>query len=189
MANHILLLLGAAFVVSSAFLFLQKGKRNVILERLHIRRRRVSGAKTPPRSLSPGEKQPQTPEVDYSDAFPPSRRYALAETDLPSKLGTTSERLVTSQPTWTKNMVPLECSYLDAKDSMFTPCEFSIKEIKALGNFPDYAALSGVPLPKPYTEFDIKKALPRPYRPFRWAYHQTMCKYIKCLSSSETYLA
>lgn len=169
--------LGAAFVVSSALLFSQKGKRSVILERLRISRRRDSGAKTPPRSLSPGKKQLPTQEVDYSDVFPPSRRSTLAETDLPSKLGTTSEELVTSQPTWTKNMLPLECSYMDAKDSMFTPCEFSIKEIKALGDFPDYAALSGVPLPQPYTEFDIKKALPRPYRPFRWAYHQTMCMY------------
>ncbi|KAA8903333.1 hypothetical protein FN846DRAFT_780086 [Sphaerosporella brunnea] len=47
-------------------------------------------------------------------------------------------------------------------------------EIAAFGRFPDYAKLSGVPLPKPYPEFDIHKALPRPYRPFRWAYHQTM---------------
>ena len=50
-------------------------------------------------------------------------------------------------------------------------------EIKALGDFPDYEALSGVPLPEPYKEFDIKTALPRPYRPFRWQYHQTMCEY------------
>ncbi|KAF8242653.1 hypothetical protein K440DRAFT_106500 [Wilcoxina mikolae CBS 423.85] len=50
----------------------------------------------------------------------------------------------------------------------------SKQEIAIYGDFPDYATLSGVPLPKPYTEFDIVKALPRPYRPFRWAYHQTM---------------
>lgn len=48
-------------------------------------------------------------------------------------------------------------------------------EIAAYGRFPDYAALSGVPLPTAYPKFDIIKALPRPYRPFRWAYHQTMC--------------
>ncbi|KAG2421797.1 hypothetical protein HFD88_005773 [Aspergillus terreus] len=47
-------------------------------------------------------------------------------------------------------------------------------DIKSLGKFPDYAALSGVPLPRSYLEFDINKALPRPYGPFRWAYHQTM---------------
>lgn len=65
-------------------------------------------------------------------------------------------------------------SYLDAKTPLYTPTEFSTEEIKALGEFPDYATLSGVPLPRPYHEFDIKKALPRPYRPFRWNYHQTM---------------
>jgi hypothetical protein len=59
---------------------------------------------------------------------------------------------------------------------MFTPCEFSTEEIKALGDFPDYVTLSGVPLPEAYPEFDINKAKPRPYRPFRWNYHQTMCK-------------
>lgn len=48
------------------------------------------------------------------------------------------------------------------------------EEIQSFGDFPDYAALSGVRLPHVYTEFDIEKALPRPYRPFRWAYHQTM---------------
>jgi hypothetical protein len=68
-------------------------------------------------------------------------------------------------------------SYLEAKTPMFTPCGFSTDDIKALGDFPDYATLSGVPLPRPYPEFDIKKAIPRPYRPFRWAYHQTMCKW------------
>jgi hypothetical protein len=49
------------------------------------------------------------------------------------------------------------------------------EEIACYGDFPNYASLSNVPLPKPYEGFDIKMALPRPYRPFRWAYHQTMC--------------
>jgi hypothetical protein len=43
--------------------------------------------------------------------------------------------------------------------------------------FPDYASLSGIPLPKAYLGFNITRALPRPYRPFRWVYHQTMCMY------------
>ena len=30
-------------------------------------------------------------------------------------------------------------------------------------------------MPQPYHGFDIDKARSRPYRPFRWAYHQTMC--------------
>ncbi|KAF1939656.1 hypothetical protein EJ02DRAFT_351847 [Clathrospora elynae] len=174
MAIHLLLLLGIAFLASSAFLLVQRGRRNILLERLHISRRRVSGAKTPPRSLSPGKKSLQTTEVDYSDTFPPSRRFTLAETDVPSKLYKIADDLVASEPEWKQNMVPLEISYLNVHESGFTPCEFSVKEVKALGDFPDYAALSGVPLPRPYPEFDIKKALPRPYRPLRWAYHQTM---------------
>ncbi|KAI0035214.1 hypothetical protein K488DRAFT_76776 [Vararia minispora EC-137] len=39
---------------------------------------------------------------------------------------------------------------------------------------PDFPALTGVPLPNPLPDFDITKARPRPYRPFRWVYHQHM---------------
>ncbi|KAG5340144.1 hypothetical protein E4T56_gene19449 [Termitomyces sp. T112] len=39
---------------------------------------------------------------------------------------------------------------------------------------PDYPQLSGVPLPKPLWDFDVRTAKARPYRPFRWDYHQTM---------------
>jgi hypothetical protein len=46
---------------------------------------------------------------------------------------------------------------------------------KLFGNeFPDYSDLSGVPLPKPLVSFDVDKAKPRPYRPFRWNYVQNM---------------
>ncbi|KAI6019653.1 hypothetical protein F5J12DRAFT_904094 [Pisolithus orientalis] len=37
---------------------------------------------------------------------------------------------------------------------------------------PDYAKLTGVPAPKPLHNFDAARA--RPYRPFRWEYHQNM---------------
>ncbi|KAH8810846.1 hypothetical protein F5884DRAFT_842831 [Xylogone sp. PMI_703] len=47
-------------------------------------------------------------------------------------------------------------------------------DIQSLGEFPNYAKLSGIPLPTPYPEFDHQKAMPRPYRPFRWPHHQTM---------------
>lgn len=181
MASSLLLLLGAAFFLSSAFLLIFKqGRRNVFLDRLHFRRRRSSGSNTPPRSLSPGKKQLEDASTpDYSDTFPPSRRCALAEiqSSLPSLLGKSRDALVASPPESRTACLPLTTSYLDAKTPMFTPCEFSTEEIKALGDFPDYATLSGVPLPRPYHEFDIKKAQPRPYRPFRWNYHQTMCKW------------
>ncbi|KAJ8093305.1 hypothetical protein AAF712_009782 [Marasmius tenuissimus] len=38
----------------------------------------------------------------------------------------------------------------------------------------DYFKLTGVPPPTPLPDFDIDKAKARPYRPFRWEYHQTM---------------
>ncbi|KAJ7168158.1 hypothetical protein C8R43DRAFT_1094745 [Mycena crocata] len=39
---------------------------------------------------------------------------------------------------------------------------------------PDYSVLTGVRAPLPLLDFDIDTAKPRPYRPFRWEYHQTM---------------
>lgn len=74
-------------------------------------------------------------------------------------------------------MVPYEAHYLEVDGSKYTPTGFSAAEIRALGDFPNYAELSGVPLPEPYHQFDLAKARPRPYRPFRWAYHQTMCAF------------
>ena len=41
---------------------------------------------------------------------------------------------------------------------------------------PNYSKLTGFPCPKPIHHFDIDSAKPRPYRPFRWGYHQTMCQ-------------
>ncbi|KAJ6547110.1 hypothetical protein B0H19DRAFT_1164033 [Mycena capillaripes] len=38
----------------------------------------------------------------------------------------------------------------------------------------DYFALTGVRPPVPLLDFDIDKTKARPYRPFRWEYHQTM---------------
>lgn len=51
-------------------------------------------------------------------------------------------------------------------------------ERNQLGLYPDYAALSGVPWPEACVDFDPQRALPRPYRPFRWPYHQIMCTYL-----------
>ncbi|KAL1605165.1 hypothetical protein SLS60_004708 [Paraconiothyrium brasiliense] len=168
-----LLLLGAVFVVSSAlFILLKKGRREVFLNRLHWERRRFSGSKTPPRSLSP-TKEDNSSAPNYSDVYPPSRKIALA--DIPGfaeKLGRSQEDVIVSAAK--RESVPLTTELHDAKKTMCTPCEFTVEEIDALGDFPDYAMLSGIPLPKPYLNFDIKTAKPRPYRPFRWAYHQTM---------------
>ncbi|KAJ3815730.1 hypothetical protein EV368DRAFT_70671 [Lentinula lateritia] len=50
---------------------------------------------------------------------------------------------------------------------MYTPQLFLYGSI-------DYFKLSGVPPPKPLLNFNVDKARARPYRPFRWSYHQTM---------------
>ncbi|KAF1964191.1 hypothetical protein BU23DRAFT_71934 [Bimuria novae-zelandiae CBS 107.79] len=173
MVNPSLALLGAVFVASSVIVFLlKKSRRDVILARLHVQRRRISGAKTPPRSLSPG-KDYTNPPPDYSAVYPPSRKIALA--DIPGfaeKLGKSQGALIASAEK--KGCIPFTIELHDAKKTMITPCEFTVEEIEALGDFPDYATLSGIPLPEPYRDFDIQKAKPRPYRPFRWPYHQTM---------------
>jgi len=170
-----LLPLGAVFVLTSVILFvLQSERQDVILERF-FKRRRDSGSRTPPRSLSPEKKRSQSISTpDYSSIFPPSRRCTLVKSSLQTA---PVEAAAASHLDWSKRILPMTSSYLEASDDTYTPCEFSIAEIKALGDFPDYATLSGVPLPEPYYTFDIHKALPRPYRPFRWAYHQTMCKW------------
>lgn len=167
-------LLGSVFLLSTLMLFvLRSERRDTILERFHLRKRRDSGSKTPPRSLSPEKRRTQSiSTTNYSNAFPPSRCSALAQTVSSSAL---VEAVSTLRPDWIKRMLPIQESYLDASDDTYTPCGFSIQEIKALGDFPDYATLSGVSLPRPCYHFDLKKALPRPYRPIRWAYHQTMC--------------
>lgn len=163
-------LLGVMFVFSSTLVFLwQRNKRDIILERYQTNRRKYSGSKTPPRSLSLAEnKLDITPT--YSDTFPPCRR-----TDTRSESDSSPTKPAAPNMVGMKEMLPLNMPYISAENSLYTPCGFSIEEIKSLGEFPDYATLSGVRLPEPYLAFDIMKALPRPYRPFRWAYHQTMC--------------
>ncbi|KAF2803952.1 uncharacterized protein BDZ99DRAFT_452380 [Mytilinidion resinicola] len=161
------LLGGAAVVVALVILTLNKQRRDVVLGRLHISRRRNSGSNTPPRSLSPDKKEKKEDIIDFTIRFPPSRRFTLTGGEKPGKTEAL-ERPASQTP------LPMKTSYLDAGPDIYLPAEFSIEEIKALGDFPDYAKLSGVPLPQPYHQFDINKALPRPYRPLRWAYHQTM---------------
>ena len=118
------------------------------------------------------------PPVEYKNIFPPSSRDLLlkvAESLSASKRRNIGVREI-DQEEFTKNVIPLEADYRTCGPSTYTPTGISMAEIKALGDFPDYSKLSGVPLPEAYKEFEIEKALPRPYRPFRWAYHQTMCK-------------
>lgn len=117
-------------------------------------------------------KKSATP-IDYKDIFPPSSRDAL-KLALVKKNGMVLKDR--SHEEIIKNLISFGADYRDCGPSTCTPTGVSIEEIYALGDFPDYALMGGIPLPNPYREFDIAKAIARPYRPFRWAYHQTMCK-------------
>ena len=169
-------------ITSISLLALSRSQRDALLFFLNIkdRGRRSSSSTTPPRSVSPDRKVPANVPAsgEYKDAFPPSTREALpkAAKSLPSAQRNQLQTSPLNQAEFRKCLIPLTADFRECGPSTYTPMELSMDEIRALGDFPDYAELSGVPLPKPYKEFVIEKALPRPYRPFRWAYHQTMCK-------------
>lgn len=182
MLSLLLVLLGALFIAAATATLVLDGKqRDVVLQRFDIRRRRATGSLTPPRSLSP-EKQglpsnKASSEPDFSNAFPPSRREALADLS-PDALkgpGKPATQLSQVPPDYAKRLPSEETWSADKHPDHVTATGFSLEEIKRLGDFPDYAALSGVPLPRKYEGFDISTAKARPFRPIRWAYHQTMC--------------
>ncbi|TVY40985.1 hypothetical protein LOCC1_G003569 [Lachnellula occidentalis] len=177
--------LGVFFLLSSlAILVVGKKQRAAVLERLHISRRRASGASTPPRSLSPDKKTGgtqgsslPTSSTDFVNAFPPSRRLVLPELAKTASPENAKILLATDPDAeiLVKEALPTTRAYdLQNATPKYTPTGFSTAEIKAMGDFPAYDLLSGVPLPTPYANFDPTKAVMRPYRPFRWAYHQTM---------------
>ncbi len=176
-----LLVLGLVFFVSStAVLAVNKRQRDAVFNRLNLHKRRASGASTPPRSFSPSKKAISTSErPSYVTVFPPSRREALLEV-VKTVSATDSKPLLGKEPAedfLIKASLPMTRAYNAPNAPIkYTPTGFSTAEIKVMGDFPAYDILSGVPLPEPYENFDITKAVPRPYRPFRWAYHQTMCR-------------
>lgn len=164
--------------MSTVYFITNKAQRVALFDRVSFRGRKASTAATPPRSLSP-EKKGSTPPVSppsYSDTLPPQRREALSilAKELPDTLGKLPCRAVSEEEV-KNHILPMTANYMTSEPNKYTPTGFSAEEIRAMGDFPNYAELSGVPLPQAYAEFDIDKARPRPYRPFRWAYHQTMC--------------
>ncbi|KPM34258.1 hypothetical protein AK830_g12316 [Neonectria ditissima] len=109
-------------------------------------------------------------EAEYVKVFPPSQRGQLLA--IAPGLSTLSTLDLATAP---KNAIlKLDADYRVANPSTYVFSGFTVGEVRGLGNFPNYAALSGVPPPSPLTNFNIDTATPRPYRPFRWAYHQTM---------------
>ncbi|KAJ5689177.1 hypothetical protein N7462_003569 [Penicillium macrosclerotiorum] len=161
------LLIAATTFCSILYRFFPKA----LINRVNIRDRRNSIAKTPPRSLSPAKKQSNSakPPINYDNALPPQRREALLQLT-----GSGIPCREVDETDVHENILPMTADYRSSPDNLYTPTGFSVGEVRSLGDFPDYATLSGVPLPSAYPEHDIEKAKPRPYRPFRWAYHQTM---------------
>lgn len=104
-----------------------------------------------------------TSDSRYMDVFPPSQRAAVFPNDAVVDLSSDS-----------KHVLEMDKDYRLANPSSYIFSGFSVREVLSLGDFPDYAKLSGVPLPSPLPNFNVDKAVPRPYRPLRWVYHQTM---------------
>ncbi|KAK6383043.1 hypothetical protein LTS17_003713 [Exophiala oligosperma] len=180
MGEQALLWIGLAICASVVtYLSLSQRQRDVVIRRLQFRGRRASSASTPPRSLSPDKKDPSNAppkSSEYVNAFPPSIREGLEEAaaNLPPAQREAVGDLVFDEKTWHKCILGFDEDFRTADPDKYVYTGMKIQEVRALGDFPDYSTLSGVPLPEPYLEHDIDKALPRPYRPFRWAYHQTM---------------
>jgi hypothetical protein len=171
----------AVSITFITYLSLSQRQKDIVFERLSLRGRRSSNADTPPRSLSP-EKDPSNSQPnasEYVNTFPPLTRENIPEAaaELPEDRRMVLESSTFDEKNWTKSILGWEEDFRIADPERYIYTGYKIKEIRALGNFPNYSALSGIPLPEAYTEHDINKALPRPYRPFRWAYHQTMCAY------------
>lgn len=167
---------GLVFAISTLiYITLNPKSRNVVFDRLRFPRLKANGALTPPGSVSPGKHATSQPGND--ELFPPHRRECLAE--LPSNSlrgpGKSAKELSQTPPDYTKLTPDNAACNTDELLEHTTATGFTVEEIRRLGDFPDYATLSGIPLPNAYKEFDIRTALPRPYRPYRWPYFQTMC--------------
>lgn len=181
MEKQIAYVVTATILSAILLLILSKSHRESLRALLpsRSRSRRISSSNTPPRSLSPEKKPPVSmpPPVDYRHIYPPSRRETLSKVaeSLPAAQREKLQGCEVDGTAFQKGILPFTADYRECGPSTYTPMEISIEEVHALGDFPDYAELSEVPLPEAYKDFDIDTAIPRPYRPFRWAYHQTMC--------------
>lgn len=155
-----------AVVLMGLYIALNKLQSKSIFSR--ISHRRPSTAKASPQSISSEMKPNRSPESpNYANVLPPQRREALIKILGEVQDGKEEEVL--------RHILPMDTNYETCQEQKYTPTGFSVQEVRELGDFPDYAELSGVSLPQPYHEFDIDKSLARLYRPFRWVYHQTMC--------------
>ena len=184
-SSTVLLLAITLISCTIAFLVTSASQRKRILQRISVyfpafACGQSSASTTPPRSLSPEKKEPNdaTSYSSYKDVLPPSSRDGLRDIlkSLPESKEVALSQTPKNEAEFMKNIIPFTADWRECGPSTYTPMGISVEEIRTLGDFPDYSTLSGVPIPEPYRKFNIHKAIPRPYRPFRWAYHQTMCK-------------
>lgn len=161
-------LLGLALAISSLIYLVSNSKgRQVLFNKLR-------SPSTLPVQEKSGKLQPGNDEF-----FPPHRREALADLFEQSTevLGKSLKELSQLPPDYCKLTPDKTVCNNDYFLDHTTATGFTVREIFRLGDFPDYAALSGIPLPSEHKDFNIETALPRPYRPFRWPYFQTMCMF------------
>ncbi|KAI8715134.1 hypothetical protein NCS52_01020400 [Fusarium sp. LHS14.1] len=141
----------------------------VVLLAVYFIRRRNSAREEKSLNLAASSKRSKAGQ-DYSDVFPPPQRPVLSSLD--SRFPHADQNVDTSK--LSRLVLGMNENYATASPERFIYSGFTIGEVFKLGDFPNYAALSEVPLPKPAEDFDIKTSPPRPYRPLRWPYHQTM---------------
>ncbi len=192
--NSLILLAIAILLTVISYLIQTKAQKKALRRQVAAwipsmhRGRRTSTSKTPPRSLTPEKKVPNnaSPPIAYKDIFPPSTRgnlpmWAKSWPSLYAGLKAQPAADEINRELSQDIVIPFETDYRTCSPETYTPTGISLAEVKSLGDFPDYAKLSGVPLPEAYKEFKIETAIPRPYRPFRWAYHQTMGTSLLCV--------
>ncbi|KAJ3461354.1 hypothetical protein MRS44_009907 [Fusarium solani] len=141
----------------------------IVLFAVYYIRRRKNNRGEKNLSLAASPKRSKTGQ-DYSDVFPPSQRPFLSRFD--SRFRHADQSVDISK--LSRLVLGMNENYATASPERFIYSGFTVGDVLKLGNFPDYAALSEVPLPKPAEDFDINTVQPRPYRPLRWPYHQTM---------------
>ena len=196
--NSLILVAIAVLLSGISYLVQTKSQKKVIRQNISAwipsisRGRRTSASNTPPRSLTPEKKLPNNvpPPSAYRDIFPPSTRgnlpiWTMSWSSMLAGLRRSDNEADVSQVVTPETVIPFEKDYREANSLTYTPMGISIGEVKALGDFPDYSKLSGVPKPEAYKEHKLENAIPRPYRPFRWAYHQTMCKITNLSQSTD----
>lgn len=138
---------------------------------------------TDPEKTPPGLHQKTLPApirpnlAKAAESLPDSQRTKLRKA-IEAKQAALQRSLLHNLPeeVFMKNLMPFEKDWQTCSGDAYSPTGVTVEEIRTLGDFPDYEALSGVLAPTAYEGFEIENAVARPYRPFRWKYHQTMCK-------------